>query len=145
MDILNIENQARTVVKNMSSGALGHLRIAALPTLNEELELCLSKYASEYPKIHVAVDRMEGGDFIKSYIEENYDFYFGSNRLFVGEEIYESIVTMRTGLKLYVNSQIAPRINPDDPATLMNQPFVSVNPSDPALTAQILAGVKLVA
>lgn len=137
MAILDMENQAKTVVKNMATGAQGHLRIAALPTLAEELELCLTEYSYMYPEIHVTVDQMEGGEFMKHYIKESYDFYFGSNRMFVDEEDYDCVITMRTGLKLYVNSRIAEKIDMDDWESVRNRAFVSVNPSDPVLTGQI--------
>ncbi len=139
MSILDLENQARTVVRNLATGSAGHLRISSLPTLMEELELCLSRYTRKYPKIHVTVDQMEGGEFFKSYIEESYDFYFGSDRLFVTERNFEFVVTMKTGLKLFVNADIAPKIDINDPDTIKDLPFVSVNPSDPMITGQIEA------
>lgn len=137
MNIVNMEYRVRNIISKYGHGRTGFIKIAAIPTLSEELSNCISILSDEYPQLQVVIDQMEGYSFIKAFVDDEYDFYFGANKMFVGAKGYSSVITKHTELKLFVNKNIAETIDLSDWSTISCHPFVSVNPSDTVLSAQV--------
>ena len=84
----------------------GVIKVAAIPTLNEELCCCLAELSKNHPKIQVIIDQMEGDEFMRCISADEYDFYFGANRMFSNLVGYNQVITKKTRLKLFVHNEV---------------------------------------
>lgn len=138
LDILKTEARAKTIIKNMTDGVKGVIKVAAIPTLNEELCACLSELSKNHPKMQVIIDQMEGDEFMRCLAADEYDFYFGANRMFSNLAGYNQVITKTTRLKLFVHKEVAENTDVTDWEVLKDLPFVSISPTDTVLTEQVL-------
>lgn len=138
LDILKTEARAKTIIKNMTDGMKGVIKVAAIPTLNEELCCCLAELSKNHPKIQVIIDQMEGDEFMRCISADEYDFYFGANRMFSNLVGYNQVITKKTRLKLFVHNEVVEKNDVTDWEALKDLPFVSISPTDTVLTEQVL-------
>ena len=130
-------SSAEMRLQNMAQGRIGHIRIAALSSSSVQLSDCLSALHREYPSIQVDIDLLEGTDLVNSIRKGGYDFYFANSEMLSGATDYTFTHISQERLDLYVNKEIAAKIDPSDWSTIKEYPFVSISRSDTWLTSRI--------
>ena len=124
-------------LQNMAQGRVGHIRIAALSSSAIQLSDCLFNLHNKYPSIQVDIDLLEGTDLVNSIRRDAYDFYFANSEMLSGASEYDSIYISQERLDLYINKELALKINVDDWSTIKDYPFVSISRADTWLTTRI--------
>lgn len=81
---------------------------------------------------------MEGDEFMRCISADEYDFYFGANRMFSNLVGYNQVITKKTRLKLFVHNEVVEKNDVTDWEALKDLPFVSISPTDTVLTEQVL-------
>lgn len=135
--ILEIASVAKNRIQNMAEGRWGHIRIAALSSLSNQLSDCLIRLYKDYPSIQVDVDLLEGSDMISALQKGDHDFYFSVEHMITDDKSYEYIVIYKDKLKLFVNKDIIDSIDLNDWTSIGRHPFVSVPQSDARLSNQM--------
>ena len=133
-EILGINIRADERIKNMVSGTIGYLKIAALSSESEYVNTCIMKLNKEYPAINVEIHILTGLEMIEAMKADSYDFYFTSDlQLIPQQDTFEHIVLGHEHLALYVNSSVADAFDLSDWGTICSQSFVSLPESDAVL------------
>ena len=134
---LDTLSSAEMRLQNMAQGRTGHIRVASLSSMANELSSCLVTLYKKYPSIQVDIDLLEGTDIVNSIRKGAYDFYFSNSEMLTGAANYTFAPVSHDKLELYVNKDIADKIDIDDWATIKDFPFVSIARSDAWLTGRI--------
>lgn len=145
IQILDVAQNAKNRVVNISEGRTGRIRIAALSSTTLILSECLATFAKYYPLIQVDIDIIEGTDLIEalnknktdSHDYDKYDFFFMAMSMLPEANQYDYIVTGQYRLHLFVHRDDAPSINMADWSTIERHPFVSVSQNDYVLSNRI--------
>ena len=124
-------------LQNMAQGRTGHIRIASLSSRIHQLSDCLACLHGKYPAIQVDIDLLEGTDLVNSVRKGVYDFYFSNSEMLSGAAGYTFAPISHERLDLYVNKDIAEKIDIADWSTIKEYPFVSISRSDAWLTSRI--------
>ena len=124
-------------LQNMAQGRIGHIRIASLSSRVHQLSDCLVNLHSQYPSIQVDIDLLEGTDLVNSLRKGIYDFYFSNSEMLSGATSYTYAPISQERLYLYINKEIAGKIDVSDWSTIKDYPFVSISRSDAWLTSRI--------
>ena len=130
-------SSAEMRLQNMAQGRTGHIRIASLSSMANQLSDCLVSLYRRYPSIQVDIDLLEGTDLVNSIRMGTYDFYFSNSEMLSGATEYTSTPVSYDRLDLYVNKEIANKIDINDWSTVKDYPFVSISRSDAWLTGRI--------
>ena len=137
MRALETLSSAEMRLQNMAQGRTGHIRIASLSSRVHQLSDCLVNLHAKYPSIQVDIDLLEGTDLVNSTRKGNYDFYFSNSEMLSGAANYTFASISHERLELYVNKEIAGKIDISDWSTIKDYPFVSISRSDAWLTSRI--------
>ena len=130
-------SSAEMRLQNMAQGRTGHIRIASLSSMANQLSDCLVSLYNKYPSIQVDIDLLEGTDLVNSIRKGSYDFYFSNSEMLSGAPNYVSTPISHDRLELFINRAIADLIDIDDWSTIKDYPFVSISRSDAWLTGRI--------
>ena len=130
-------SSAEMRLQNMAQGRTGHIRIASLSSRIHQLSDCLANLYSKYPSIQVDIDLLEGTDLVNSLRKAIYDFYFSNSEMLSGATNYTFASISHESLELYINKDIADKIDINDWSTIKTHPFVSISRSDAWLTSRI--------
>ena len=130
-------SSAEMRLQNMAQGRIGHIRIASLSSSSYQLSDCLFNLHRKYPSIQVDIDLLEGTDLVNSIRKGSYNFYFANSEMLAGAVNYTSAHISQERLDLFVNREIAPKIDTSDWSTIKDYPFVSISRSDTWLTSRI--------
>jgi len=130
-------SSAEMRLQNMAQGRIGHIRIASLSSMSNQLSDCLASLYRKYPSIQVDIDLLEGSDLVNSIRKGSYDFYFSNSEMLAGATSYASTPVSKDRLELFVNKEIADKIDISDWTTIKDHPFVSIARSDAWLTGRI--------
>jgi len=135
--ILDLSDIAENRVINMTEGKVGHVRIAALSSTTTQLCDCLAKFYEAHPNIQVDIDLLDGADLISAIEQDGYDFYFAVDPMITDDARYDKRVIFHDKLAMFINTNIAEKIDINDWSSVAKYPFVSVQPSDIVLTRQV--------
>ena len=124
-------------LQNMAQGRTGHVRIASLSSMANQLSDCLVNLYLRYPSIQVDIDLLEGTDLVNSIRKGSYDFYFSNSEMLSGAANYTFTPVSHDRLEMYVHKDIAGKIDTSDWSTIKDYPFVSIARSDAWLTGRI--------
>jgi DNA-binding transcriptional LysR family regulator len=130
-------NSAEMRLQNMAQGRIGHIRIAALSSSSYQLSDCLVELHRRYPSIQVDIDLLEGTDLVNSIRKGSYNFYYANSEMLSGATDYTFSHISQERLYLFVNKEIADKIDVRDWSTIKDYPFVSISRSDTWLTSRI--------
>jgi len=130
-------SSAEMRLQNMAQGRTGHIRIASLSSMANQLSDCLISLFRKYPSIQVDIDLLEGTDLVNSIRKGSYDFYFSNSEMLSGATEYTSTPVSHDRLVLYINKEIESKIDVEDWSTIKDYPFVSISRSDAWLTGRI--------
>ena len=130
-------SSAEMRLQNMAQGRTGHIRVASLSSLIYVLSDCLVALHKKYPSIQVDIDLLEGTELVNSVRKGSYDFYFSNAEMLAGATSYTFQHVGQGQVELFVNREIADKIDIDDWSTLKDYPFVSISRSDAWLTGKI--------
>ena len=130
-------SSAEMRLQNMAQGRTGHIRIAALSSMANQLSDCLINLYKRYPSIQVDIDLLEGTEIVNSIRKGSYDFYFSNSDMLSGAANYTYTPVSQDRLALYVNKDIAASVDINDWSTLKDYPFVSIARTDAWLTGRI--------
>jgi DNA-binding transcriptional LysR family regulator len=130
-------SSAEMRLQNMAQGRTGHVRIAALSSMANQLSDCLVDLYNKYPSIQVDIDILEGTDLMNAIRKGSYDFFFANNDMLSGAASYTYTPVSHDSLVLYVNKGIADKVNPSDWSSMKDYPFVSISRADAWLTGRI--------
>ena len=130
-------SSAEMRLQNMAQGRTGHIRIASLSSRANQLSDCLVCLHKNYPAIQVDIDLLEGTELVNSVRKGSYDFYFSNSEMLTGAANYTFAPISHEWLELYVNKDIASKIDVSDWSTIKDYPFVSISRSDAWLTSRI--------
>lgn len=133
---LEIISDGENRVHNMAQGRTGHIRIAALSSVSEQLRACLATLYKNYPTIQVDIDVLEGSELIAAVQKESYDFYFSIGDMLTGAKI-EALPISEDRLELFVNTSHLEQLSLSDWSTIQRHPFISIRRSDAWLTGRI--------
>lgn len=145
VQMIDMAQNAKNRIKNISEGRTGHIRIAALSSTTLILSECLAIFSKRYPLIQVDINILEGSDFIDAFNKNNvttpdyekYDFFFMTKAMLPKVNQYKYTITGNYQLHLYVHCDDAAFINMSDWSTIEKYPFVSVSQSEYVLTKRI--------
>ena len=124
-------------LQNMAQGRIGHIRIAALSSSAYQLSDCLFTLHKRYPSIQADIDLLEGTDLVNSIRKGSYNFYFANSEMLSGTPDYTMSHISQERLYLFVNKEIAGKIDVNDWSTIKDHPFVSISRADTWLTSKI--------
>ena len=130
-------SSAEMRLQNMAQGRIGHIRIAALSSSSLQLSECLFSLHRKFPSIQVDIDLLEGTELVNSIRKGSYDFYFANSEMLSGATHYTYRHISRERLDLYINTEIADKIDIADWSTISKFPFISISRSDTWLTSRI--------
>ena len=134
---LEMLTSAEMRLQNMAQGRTGHIRIASLSSMANQLSDCLVSLYVKYPSIQVDIDLLEGTEIVNSIRKGAYDFYFANSEMLSGATNYTFAPVSLDRLVLFVNKDIVDGIDTKDWQTLKDYPFVSISRSDAWLTGRI--------
>ena len=86
MNIVNMEYRVRNIISKYGHGRTGFIKIAAIPTLSEELSNCISILSDEYPQLQVVIDQMEGYSLLRHLWMMNMIFILGQIKCLPGQK-----------------------------------------------------------
>lgn len=130
-------SSAEMRLQNMAQGRIGHISIASLSSMANQLSDCLVRLFTRYPSIQVDIDLLEGTDLVNSIRKGTYDFYFSNSEMLSGAANYTFTPVSHDRLDLFVNKDIMDKIDVSDWSTIKDYPFVSISRSDAWLTGRI--------
>jgi len=129
---------AKLSLQNMPQSSAGHIKIAALSSMADQLGVCIKSLNSRYPAILVDIDLLEGTALVDSIPGGEYDFYFATSGMLSSATYYEFTPICNDRLELYVNKNIADKIDVSDWTTIKDYPFVSASKADAWLSGKII-------
>ncbi len=135
--LLTIQMEAESRLRNIAEGRRGYIRIAMLSSTAELFSECLSEFSREQPGVQVDVGIKEGTEMMRAISQNAYDIYFANRYMIPDNDSVEYIVTGTSHLSLFVHRDIADKIDLNDWSTLNVHHFVSVPETDFALYGQI--------
>ena len=135
--MIAIQAQAENRLKNISKGRSGYIRVAILSSAAELFSKCMTEYARIKPEVQVDVYKLEGVEMAKAFNRHDCDIYFANLYMVPQNTDVRYMVTGADQLQLYVNKDIADKIDPDDWSTMQSYRFASVSEMDFALSGQI--------
>lgn len=137
--MLTIQMEAESRLRNIAEGRRGYIRIAMLSSAAELFSECLSEFSREQPGVQVDVSIKEGTEMMRAISQSAYDIYFANRYMIPENESVEYFVTGTGHLNLFVHRDIADKIDINDWSTMKGYHFVSVPETDFALSGQIKA------
>ncbi len=135
--MLTIQMEAESRLRNISEGRTGYIRIAMLSSAAELFSECLIEFNRDQPGVQVDVDIKEGTEMMKAISQCNYDIYFANRYMIPENDSIEYIITGTNHLHLFMHRDIADKIDMNDWSSLNAYHFVSVPETDFALSGQI--------
>lgn len=136
-DILRIQMEAETRLRNISKGRTGYIRIAMLSSTAKLFSESLARFLEGSPGVQVDVFKLEGAEMMRSISRHDYDIYFANRYMVHDGSNVDFAVTGSAQLRLFAHIGIADKIDIDDWSTLKKFRFVSVPEMDFALSGQI--------
>ncbi len=136
--ILSLESEAETRLRNISEGRRGFIRIATLSSAAKLFSLCLEEFTQKYLGVQVNVDMLEGAEMISAMDQCAYDVYFAHEHMVSGGNSGVDYFVTSTGhMSLVVHRNIADSVDMNDWSNLAGSHFVSALETGFSLTGQI--------
>ncbi len=137
-EILATNIRADNKIKNMISGTVGYLKVAALTSESKYVNECIVKLLTDYPGINAEVHILSGLEMLDALKANAYDFYFASDLQLPNHEECDHIVLGDEHLAIYVNTSSADAIDLSDWGTVCSQSFISISEADDVLYSKVL-------
>lgn len=135
--MLSLQMEAENRLRNIAEGRRGYIRIAMLSSTYDLFAKCLEEFVDKYPGIQVNVDLVEGAEMISSVSQCSYDIYFAHEHMVANDDNIEYFVTSTSSMNLFVNREIADKIDISDWKTLTPYHFVASPEAGFSLSGQI--------
>lgn len=132
--ILETAQSGAQAVKQLRSGATGHLTIATIETSNAFLTDCLKIFVERYPDILVDIHCISPSESLSDSLETTHDFYFMYQDMIPENDEFDTIVTHEDALYL-----VSPKEHTIDMDNLQAEKFIMVaEDANPILYMQVM-------
>ena len=135
--IVGLQLEAESRLRNISSGRRGFLRVAMLSSASGSFSRCLVEFMQRFPGVQVNVDLLEGAEMMNALSEKSYDVYFSHKHMLPTAGDISFALLNSAQLTLFVHRDILPTIDMNDWSTIEKYHFVSTPAQDFTLSDNI--------
>jgi DNA-binding transcriptional LysR family regulator len=139
VDIVKTAEKAVFRLRQVESGAVGHVSVSAVSTSSAIVSKCLSAFYKKHPNILVDISFTSGNAQMFTLSENKFDFYFVLLDYIPAGRTFDYIVTHEDHLVVIMPKDHPCANEPLDFNKLKDEPFITFDESEgPALYAQIM-------